>query len=126
MEEIAPNLGGGAPDHGSVSGDLGCARSRACPSPVRPGRAAWAVRTAGVAALLLLVAGCAGANPNVGAGTDPAGFLLGVVHGLVAVVAFVASLFTDVGVYEVHNTGAGYDLGFLLGVGAFAGGAASR
>jgi hypothetical protein len=81
--------------------------------------------------LLLLVAGavaaCApAANPlRGGAGFDglPAGFLLGIWHGFTIVFAFVASLFVDtVGVYEVHNTGWPYNLGYLFGVMMFFGG----
>jgi hypothetical protein len=40
-----------------------------------------------------------------------AGFWLESWHGLIAPVAFAISLFRDsVGVYEVHNSGAWYDL----------------
>ena len=38
-------------------------------------------------------------------------------HGFIVVVSFVFSLFSDsVGVYEVHNTGWSYNLGYLLGL----------
>ena len=78
-----------------------------------------------LAALVLLLAGCAaGANP--GAGGDGAGFWLGLWHGLIAPVAFVVSLFRDgVGIYEVDNTGAWYDFGFVLGLGFLVGGGSS-
>ncbi|MFA4845708.1 MAG: hypothetical protein WC654_04075 [Patescibacteria group bacterium] len=78
-----------------------------------------------------LLAGCA-AGPNELTGTlvqgadAPAGFWLGLWHGIICVVTFIISLFSDnVGVYEVHNKGALYDLGFLLGAGAFASGSTS-
>jgi hypothetical protein len=76
--------------------------------------------------LALLVAGCAG--PNVLTGTagksGVAGFWAGLWHGLICPVAFVISLFDHhVRLYEVHNTGALYDLGFLLGAGSSLGGA---
>ena len=71
--------------------------------------------------VLLAVAACApSANPLTDqalADGSPAGFLLGVWHGFIVVVAFVVSLFSDsVGVYEVHNTGWSYNLGYLLGL----------
>lgn len=81
---------------------------------------------------LLLLAVCAvtacapSANPlRGGAGLDglPAGFFLGIWHGFTIVFTFVAGLFVDtVGVYEVHNTGWPYNLGYLLGVMMFFGG----
>lgn len=69
----------------------------------------------------LLIAACApGANPLAGdavADASPAGFLLGLWHGFIIVITFVVSLFSDsVGVYEVHNTGWTYDLGYLFGL----------
>ena len=78
---------------------------------------------------LLLGACAAGANPNVGAaadGREVAGFWFGLWHGLIAPVAFVVSLFVDgVGIYEVHNNGAWYDFGFVLGLGFLVGGGSS-
>lgn len=72
--------------------------------------------------LLLLGAGCA-AGPNALVGTPGAdgtvaGFWLGLWHGIICPIAFIISLFrSDVAFYEVHNNGAWYNLGFLLGVG---------
>lgn len=52
-----------------------------------------------------------------------AGFFRGFWHGLIMVFSFVISLFNDsVSVYEVHNVGPLYDLGFLLGVSTLFGG----
>lgn len=49
--------------------------------------------------------------------TAPAGFLLGLWHGMIALIAFIVSLFNkNVNIYEVYNTGATYNLGFILGV----------
>ncbi len=81
-------------------------------------------------AMLLLTMGCAASlNPLVGTATpgkEPAGFLLGLWHGLIVWVTFVVSLFTqDVAVYEVHNGGWPYDLGFLIGVSSVLGGGAA-
>lgn len=93
-------------------------------------------RTVGLGLLVLLavlLAGCApGANEAVGT-ADPgggvAGFWLGLWHGLIVIVTLVVSLFTDsVSIYDVHNTGAGYDIGFFIGllfsVGGLGGGSA--
>jgi len=80
-------------------------------------------------AALLLTACAAGPNPHVGAaGPDGvvAGFWLGLWHGIIAPVTFVISLFTDqVSLYEVHNSGNWYDLGYFLGFGVLLGGGAS-
>lgn len=100
-------------------------------SPSRPSfgsRSPHRVRTlVGVAALVLLMAGCAAAaNPEAGQAGADAGFWLGLWHGLIAPITFVVSLFSDtVGIYEVPNTGAWYDFGFLLGLSmVFSGGGA--
>lgn len=76
-------------------------------------------------ALLLLTACAAGPEsrwaPPEG---SPAGFFAGIWHGMVVVFSLVVSFFTDkVNIYELHNTGFGYDLGFVLGIlGAYGGG----
>jgi len=81
-------------------------------------------------AALVLAAGCApGPNPLMDpARADPrsAGFLLGLWHGAILWVTFVVSLFnSNVSIYEVHNTGWPYNLGYLLGAaGALGGGVA--
>lgn len=77
--------------------------------------------------LLMLVAGCAaGANELVGTPAAigrPAGFLYGLWHGLISPFAFISSFFVEnVGIYEVHNNGGWYDLGFLLGASSVLGG----
>ncbi len=46
-----------------------------------------------------------------------AGFWAGLWHGLILVITFIISLFTDsVGIYEYNNTGGWYNFGFVLGV----------
>ncbi|WP_199422295.1 hypothetical protein [Actinotalea solisilvae] len=72
----------------------------------------------GTALVLLLLAACApGANDAITSEPGAAGFWLGLWHGIIAPVTFVVSLFTDtVNVYEVRNTGNGYDAGFMLGL----------
>jgi hypothetical protein len=74
-----------------------------------------------VPVVVLALAACApGANPLVGeaaADATPAGFFLGIWHGFIIIVTFVVSLFSDsVGIYEVHNTGWSYNLGYIFGL----------
>lgn len=71
--------------------------------------------------LMLVLGACAaGANPEAGiaaADGDIAGFWMGLWHGFIAPITFLISLFRDsVNVYEVHNSGNWYDLGFMLGL----------
>jgi hypothetical protein len=69
--------------------------------------------------LALVLTGCA--EPSVvQATTPPYGFWYGLWHGMIAPIAFIASLFSDtIAVYGVNNNGAWYDLGFLLAVGGY-------
>lgn len=77
----------------------------------------------------MLTACAAGPNPlahQAGETGGIAGFWLGLWHGVIAWVTFIVSLFDSrVSVYEVHNSGWAYNLGFVLGAGAFHGGGAS-
>lgn len=87
----------------------------------------WILPTAAAMVFCAILAGCAaGPNPAAGApGADGsvAGFWRGLWHGFILLFSFVVSLFNDsVHVYEVHNRGNLYDLGFLLGVMIFFGG----
>ncbi len=87
--------------------------------------------------MLLVVAvaviGCA-PGPNGFAGTPSQngfvpGFWQGLWNGVIAPVTFIISLFNKgVQMYEVHNNGGWYNLGFLLGITALwgGGGAAAR
>jgi hypothetical protein len=56
---------------------------------------------------------------------EPPGFWMGLVHGAIAPIAFVVGLFSDVRIYAFPNTGGWYDLGFLIGIGAWGGGGAA-
>lgn len=80
----------------------------------------WLVGLVAVVGVLILGGCAAGVNPAVDTPApdgDVAGFWLGLWHGLIVVITFVVSLFVeDVSIYEVHNTGALYDLGFVLGL----------
>ena len=67
----------------------------------------------------LVLAACApGANDVAVSGAgEPAGFWLGLWHGVITPVTFVISLFNDnVNLYEVHNNGNWYNFGFVLGL----------
>lgn len=68
-----------------------------------------------------LVAGCAAGDARFSP-TEPAGFWIGLWHGLIACVTLVVGIFWDgVEIYERNNTGGWYDLGFLIGTSLFAG-----
>jgi hypothetical protein len=81
--------------------------------------------------VMILISGCF-AGPNTMANTlSPdetiAGFWMGLWHGVIAPLSFILSLFTDnVHLYEIHNNGAWYDFGFVLGAGILFGGGGSR
>jgi hypothetical protein len=82
-----------------------------------------------VVAFLALTSCAPGANPRQSVadmGGDVAGFWLGLWQGIIAPITFVVSLFSDtVNVYEVHNNGNWYNLGFVLGAGILLGGGAA-
>jgi hypothetical protein len=81
--------------------------------------------------LLVILAGCA-PGPNIvkatpGAKASVAGFWLGLWQGFIAPFVFVISLFkSDLNIYEVHNNGAWYNLGYLFGLACFFGGSRNR
>jgi uncharacterized membrane protein len=75
--------------------------------------------------LISLTACVAGPN-DLGNSTSvegsPAGFWLGLWHGLISPITLVISLFNhNVGVYEVNNTGGWYISGFIFGLLIFLG-----
>ncbi len=58
--------------------------------------------------------------------TEPYGFWSGLWHGFIVFFSFIGSLFSDdIAVYAVNNTGALYDLGFVMGAGILFGGGGS-
>jgi hypothetical protein len=64
--------------------------------------------------LILVTTSCAPGNTKYDA--KPAGFWAGLWHGLICVITFIISLFSDnVEMYEVANNGGWYNFGFLLG-----------
>jgi len=82
----------------------------------------FATRAAGAtltALALLALNGCAAGPAGQWAdpASDAAGFFAGLWHGALLVVTLVVSFFTDdVRIYEPHNIGIAYDIGFVLGV----------
>jgi len=76
--------------------------------------------------ILVLTACAAGPNaavdvPDVDGNT--AGFFMGLWHGLISPVTLLISLFSDnVNVYEIHNSGNWYDVGFVFAIVSFVGG----
>jgi hypothetical protein len=77
--------------------------------------------------IIIFLAGCtAGMNrlqDTQNAKGNTAGFFAGFWHGLISIFTLIISLFTDkISIYEVHNSGFWYDLGFLLGAGTLTGG----
>jgi hypothetical protein len=71
---------------------------------------------------LMLLAGCTPGSGRYDANA-PAGFLAGIWHGWIAPVSLVIGLFDDTTrIYEPHNTGWFYDLGYYIAIiGGFGG-----
>ena len=81
--------------------------------------------------LLNMLAGCApGVNQFKGTANDQnviAGFWLGLWQGFIAPIVFVVSLFRhNLSIYEVHNSGAWYNFGYLFGLACFFGGGGNK
>ncbi|MBD3184001.1 hypothetical protein GF312_17080 [Candidatus Poribacteria bacterium] len=70
---------------------------------------------------ILVLSGCAAkSNPMEDTPMDdaekPAGFWLGLWHGMIVLLTLIISIFkSSVGIYEVHNSGLWYNIGFVLG-----------
>ena len=75
-----------------------------------------------VIGLGLLMTGCAYVAPVEI--TDAPGFLYGLLHGFIMLFTAILAFFTDVQMYASPNSGALYDLGFMLGAMLFFGGGA--
>jgi hypothetical protein len=78
------------------------------------GQEMTAKKTILILALVLTLFSCAPNNEMYL--SEPAGFWAGLWHGLICIITFIISLFTDsVRIYEVNNSGTWYDFGFILG-----------
>ncbi len=79
----------------------------------------------GIAILLIFVLASCAPGPNALEKTPDsegkvAGFWKGIWHGFIAPITFIISIFSrSVRLYEVHNSGFWYNLGFVLGAGLF-------
>lgn len=73
---------------------------------------------------LTACAGAAGGNDVAHVATGHiSGFWAGLWHGLIAPITLIVSLFNDhVNIYDVHNNGNWYNVGFMIGVGTILGG----
>lgn len=66
--------------------------------------------------LVVLVSGCVPGGGSHSA-KNPAGFFSGIWHGWIAPVTLVWGLFeSNIRIYELHNTGWWYDLGFYISI----------
>ncbi|MBE0433502.1 hypothetical protein IBX73_08560 [candidate division WOR-3 bacterium] len=72
---------------------------------------------AGIVLIIAFIAlNCAPGNERW-AWDNKAGFWAGIWHGLIIIITFIISLFTnEVTIYESNNSGWSYNLGFLLGL----------
>ena len=74
--------------------------------------------------LLILVLGCIScAHQPRPESYDPPGFFSGLFHGFTILFSLIGSIFIDIRIYSFPNSGFFYDLGFLIGVAGFVGGA---
>jgi len=74
--------------------------------------------------IIVLLSSCAPGNERFTV-SDPAGFFMGLWHGIICGISFIISLFNEsVHIYEVVNTGWPYDLGYIIGVSVAFGGSA--
>lgn len=73
-------------------------------------------------AAVLLLSSCAPGNERFTV-EEPAGFFMGIWHGIIMGISFIISLFNDsVHIYEIYNSGWAYDLGFIIGASIIFGG----
>lgn len=85
----------------------------------------------GVLSVLMLSMTACVAGPNEMKGTqneegDVAGFWRGLWHGFITPFTFLVSLFNqNINIYEVHNNGAWYNFGFMVGASMILGGSGS-
>jgi hypothetical protein len=76
--------------------------------------------------LFILFTGCAEVSPHVSdfITSDPAGFWSGLWHGFIIEFSFIGSIFkpAEIAIYQIDNTGFGYNFGFVLGCALLLGG----
>ncbi len=80
--------------------------------------------TAAVIVLAPVLSACA-TQPAPPVQTAP-GFLWGLLHGFIALLSLIGSVFWDIRIYAFPNNGGWYDFGFVLGAALFLAAAAER
>ena len=82
------------------------------------------MKSAAVATLAAALTSCAASQSPQAVAPHAPGFLLGLWHGFIFPVAWIASLFVPkVAIYAVPNNGGWYDFGYFLGIVVFGVGA---
>jgi hypothetical protein len=71
-----------------------------------------------------LVSACA-VQPHLAQARGAPGFFFALLHGFIAPVSLIGGIFLDIRIYAFPNSGWFYDLGFLLGLSVWGGGAAA-
>jgi len=74
-----------------------------------------------VVLVAFLFTSCADVSPHAETcvTSDPYGFWGGLWHGIIVVISWIGSLFSnDIAIYAYDNNGGWYDFGFVLGIGA--------
>lgn len=69
--------------------------------------------------IVLLLVTLSGCVPGEGSNLEgkPAGFFSGVWHGWIAPFSLIYSIFNkDISIYEIHNNGFWYDLGYYMAI----------
>ena len=75
------------------------------------------IRLSALFVAMLALAACAAHQASSAVQPQAPGFLLGVWHGFIFPLAWIASLFlSDVSIYAVPNNGGWYDFGYFIGI----------
>ncbi len=76
----------------------------------------WPPKILGLVVVTLLLSSCTFAGNSAGLTDGTPGFFMGIWHGLLAPLSLIVRFFIDIQMYEMPNSGFGYDLGFLIGI----------
>ena len=64
----------------------------------------------------LILSGCTFAGDSSALTEGTPGFLMGIWHGIIAPYTLIVRFFLEIKMYDIPNSGLGYDIGFLLGI----------